>query len=362
MLVKILAFLLIMVIIFSCDEGEKYSVYHSKYTPNYKLECVDSITYKNTSKNYLGLIKDIEFWNGYILIIDHHFKKLWVFDKKMNLLRSIGKEGRGPEEYTFPPYICADNKNFMLVDYRTKIINVYDSNLNFIKKLYLPKDIFYMLYAPIKLKNYFIIPASSYLSLDLKKNFYVAKSLFVADSNMNFVKEILPWDEAYKNENVYAIYNKAVLLTKGKANTFFARQQASMLIHYIDSELNIIKSFGIKAKFFKEPPDMKIENVAKSLDATAEYGSKTTRFEAMGFDSVNNRLVVYYVNLRKESWYNRSMLSGTHYLQIYNSNYDCIFDDEVDGRLAFVNNELIYLLTDENPDFVRIKIYRLRGL
>ncbi|MDH7605422.1 MAG: 6-bladed beta-propeller [Melioribacter sp.] len=355
---EILLYLLLIVFI-SCNSADDKLIYKSNYVANYELQLKDSIIYRNTKENYIGLIKDIKYWRGKILITDHYFKKLWIFDERMNLIKSVGRKGTGPGEYTFPPYICTDNKNIILIDYRTKKANLYDTNFIYIKNYNLPKHIYYQMYPAIKFNDKFILPGASYLSLNLKKHFDKAKSITVCDSAFELLEEILPWDESYKNETPYNIYRKGVLLVKGAENTFYAKQLASPLIHHIDKDLKKIKVFGIKPRFFKEPPNISLEEVMKSFEATADFGSKITWFRNIDYDEKNKLLIVYYVNLYKESWYNRSMLSGEHFLQIYNSNYDCIFDDKVEGILAFVSNGHIYLLTDENTDNIKIKAYDL---
>lgn len=87
----------------------------------------------------------------------------------------------------------------------------------------------------------------------------------------------------------------------GGNSTFFAKQLASNRIHHIGKDFRKIKTFGMKPKFFKEPPNIPIEDVMKSLDATADFGSKTTWFRNIGYDETNRSLILYNVNLYKES-------------------------------------------------------------
>lgn len=343
--------ILLSISFLTCNENKNVK-YESKFLNRYELKQLDSLLFFNSDSIYLGQIKDVKYFNGNILITDKLLKKLWIFDNQLKLKRIIGGEGEGPGEYVNAPFILPLDTSFILVDWSKYKIDFYNKNFLFEKsRKYPSKFIFDPIY-PIKVGNNLIFSASEDL---MKKN----NSIVILDLELNPINTLLKWEPIYQKKDPYGIYNPFVLLSNGRSNTFFARQQASLNIYHYDEKLKLKKIFGTKPKFFKDPPNKNFQEIMQSVENTAKYVSSITKFILMEYDEKNNFLFVNYVNYTEEASYNHSDLSGEHFLQIYNHNYDCIFDGEIPGKLAFVSDGKIYILTDERPEYIKFKIFRL---
>jgi|GEM_PF-6986288 len=123
--------LFIILIIVKCS-ANKNDIYTSKYKDNYKLKVIDSLTYYYKDTLFIGRVHDIQLIGNKILISDFFLKKIWLFSKELNLIKTIGGEGRGPGEYTYPPNIMYDSNYIWLTTGR--IIDKYNQNLEFIER------------------------------------------------------------------------------------------------------------------------------------------------------------------------------------------------------------------------------------
>lgn len=357
-IIKIISILTIFIVISCSNKDEKF--YQSKLLNNHKLIEIDSLTYYNNDSLFISQTGDIKVWKDYILISDFNFMKLWVFDKKLNLIKTIGRKGNGPGEFIYPPVILTNNDSLLLFNMKLKKANLYDSNFNFIREIKIAKEKDFPSYSPITINGKFIffyLEPESMAKVEYYKKY---NSLAVLDENMQFIKSCLPWDNYYTKNLAYAFENAKVFLASGPGKNFIALQGATYKIHIINENLEQINVFGSKPKYFKEPPtDVTFEQTQRSIEAGVDFNSRTTKFIKIDFDSVSNYFFTNYVNLDKDFFYQRTLLLGRHYLQVYNSNYDCIFDGEIPGKLAFVTNGKIYILTDERPEYIKFKIFRL---
>lgn len=104
---------------------------------NYKLEC--DLTINENPDTLLYLIQDIYTGiNNSIVISDKLDYRIKVFDQKGKLLKVTGKRGQGPNEYVFGPADIAfskELKRYAVLDHTSHLINLYDSDLNYIKTI-----------------------------------------------------------------------------------------------------------------------------------------------------------------------------------------------------------------------------------
>ena len=64
-------------------------------------DSIDIIPLEVTENCLISDIKKLEFYKNRIFISDRINAKIFVFDSEGNFLRSIGKQGRGPGEYSY---------------------------------------------------------------------------------------------------------------------------------------------------------------------------------------------------------------------------------------------------------------------
>lgn len=346
-------------IVVSCSNRDNKNYYKSKLLNNFKLIEIDSLIYYNNDTLFISQTGDIKVWKNYILITDFNFMKLWVFDKKLKLVKTIGKKGNGPGEFMYPPTILADNDSLWLINTRYKKANLYNDNFDFIKEIKMAKEKIFPPYNPISIDGKFIFPYLEPAPISTVEYYKKYNSLAVLNKYFQYVESFLPWDNYYLNASAYAFNNAITLLAKSK-DSFIALQRATYILHKFDKDLINIKSFGIKPKYYKQPPsDISFEQTQKSVEALTDFSSKITDFLKIDFDSTNNYYYANYVNLDKDFFYQRTLLLGKHFLQVYNAEYDCIYDGPIPGKLAFVTEEKIYVLTEEKPEYIKFKVFSL---
>ena len=71
-------------------------------------------------------IKKLEFYKNRIFISDRINAKIFVFDSEGNFLRAIGKQGRGPGEYSYMGDFSFKGDSVIIQDLSRKKYIVYD--------------------------------------------------------------------------------------------------------------------------------------------------------------------------------------------------------------------------------------------
>lgn len=355
---KTILIIIIILSIISCNKNNKENFYESKKFNNFNLVFIDSLIFYNKDSLFISQVYDIKHYGDYIIISDFNFMKVWIFDKNLKLKKILGHKGHGPQEYTYPPNILFVKDTLYLIDTKSRNINQYDKDFRFIKKIKLPNDIVFPGYSPIYNKKNFIFFGfrPEEFSYD---NLSSSPSLLAFDSDFHLTKSFFTWDKEYDDKTAYLLDNLKVLLCNGRNKNFFAKQTGIFKITHFDDNFNKICVFGIKPKYYKNPPDVKFSDTQRSVEAAVEFSSQTTTFLRTEYDEINSLLLINYVNLEKDFFYERTLLLGKHYLQVYNKKYDCIFDGEIPGKLAFVTDGKIYILTEESPEFIKFKIFKL---
>jgi len=350
--------LFIILIIVKCS-ANKNDIYTSKYKDNYKLKVIDSLTYYYKDTLFIGRVHDIQLIGNKILISDFFLKKIWLFSKELNLIKTIGGEGRGPGEYTYPPNIMYDSNYIWLTTGR--IIDKYNQNLEFIERKKLPEELIYESYTPISFGEFFIFNVTYPYSIAKKSYFEKFKPFIKIDTALRTYVNFDEWDDNYFNDELEGYTRELchALATKKDENHFFTIQGATYYIKLYDKNLNLIKHFGRKPKKYKDPPKLKFRETQASVEANAKFHSNITRWHNIKYDNSEKRLYLGYTNLFEDFYLYRSLMRGEHYLQVFDENYNVIYDDKLPGILAFVDDGKIYVIHKEDPKFLKLLICRL---
>jgi len=354
---------LISVLLFiSCSTQTDYAgeVYHSRHLNSHDLVLVDSLQYVNPSDtSFIGRLGRLYYWNDHILVTDREFLSILVFDNDLNLLHRIGGRGRGPGEYTVTPEIMLDDQYLWVMDYQTKTMNLYNRDFSHILSYELPFELYYFL-PPIKVDNFFIFTAAGPASVTEAQYYKNYNSLFQMDTTFTIIANFLDWDDIYFDDDLAAYARGGfVLLTNGLNDTFFAKQQSSFSNYAISSNLDILKSFSSKPKYYREPPRVPVNEVQQSLENFIDFTAQVTRFHNISYDKSYHRFFIHYINFNREGVRQRDLLLSDQYLQVFNENYDCIYDGPIPGTFAFTKDGNVYILAEETPERIKINIYSL---
>ena len=364
----IFSLFLILSFLTGCNVSDnKNNYYHSKLTNSKELFFLDSIQVNYTNKSVIGEIGAFAMnWKNYFLLIDVANTQIVVFNRKFDFIKKMGRQGRGPGEYVYSPFFIFNEisscDSLYLFSPRLRKINIYDNKLNYVGSENLDDEFIYQLTPALKSKNSYVFSAVYPYSV-MKKEYYTKyKSLITLDNKCKFKKEILDWGKIYYNEKILGFLgtNNSTLLDWGYNNQFFALQRASFYIYELNKDFEVIKIFGRKPKYYKTlPKEIDPIKTQQSFKSFVEYKTNVTDFVNIKFDKTNKNIFVQYLNVTPDEIYKKNKFAGEWYLQVYNSNFNVIYDNKINGILLFVDNGIIYILKKETPKYFVIKKYKL---
>ncbi len=357
-------FILLVIISFltACSNKNSKSVYESKGKYNQKLVKVDSVIYKYKKNNFIGRIALPTVWKNYILLTDTKLSKVFIFNKKFKLIKSVGRKGRGPGEYKYTPIIVLGADSLKLFDVLQRKVNFYDENFNLDNVKNVAPDFYYLYDFVLEVKDGYVFSAAFPYPVTDPSYYRKYKSLIFLDKNFNYRKEFLRWDDIYYGSKyfAYASDNIDVLLSPKEGNTFLALQKATYKINVINENLETVKIFGRRPRYYKKPPpNVKWQDLQSSLEKYINYKAQTTEIIQLNYDNNNGYTFVEYINSTENVFYKRDTFAGKLFLQVYDQNEDCIFDERINGMFLFPLNNKIYILEQEKPAYFKIGIYRL---
>jgi len=358
-------FLLSTSILFSCQESAESDYYESISMDNYELIAIDTVYIHYTDSLLLGEPALFTKWNSYIFISDAQFTRVWVFDENFRFVTKIGSRGSGPGEYTDLPIPLFRDDHFCLIEYNSKRAHCYNSDFQLVSGNLLPGELYFLRILPISIdrdKNIFsAIYAGRYPASD-SRYYHAYNSLFILDDSLNLSGSVLEWDDIYFNEDykAFTISNNLVNLTKSAENSFFAQQRASYIIHHIDKNLEVIRSFGSKPDKYRLPESgVSISETQRSMEAFLEFHDGTIQFRQLDYDEETGRLHTPYTIINKDAILQRNPYLSNHYLQIYDDQYNCIYDGPIPGIYALSLNGKMYIRTAETPGYLELTVYKL---
>lgn len=334
----------------------------SKAVYGHQIVSEDSLIFRATDSIFISRTAQIASWNNKILISDFYQKRVWVFDKSFILTRSIGQKGKGPGEFINFPGIVASKDRLWLIDEGNYRVTAFDSLYRLISIHKLPAG-YSLDRFPIYIKGKFVFDGHRTHLMHEPSDFKKYKPITILDTAFNVISEFWEWRSEYFSEELatktFAQSNPHVLLARGAGESFFALQKASFWITHFDNDLREIREFGIKPRFFKEPPSIPYEQTAYSPEMISNYAGKTTMFLSLACDTTSGYVYLNYVNLHNDVFFQRTMLAGEHYIQVYDKNYDCILDEQIPGKLAFVEKNMIFVLAEEKPELIKLKTFTI---
>ncbi|PIP77947.1 MAG: hypothetical protein COW85_06340 [Ignavibacteria bacterium CG22_combo_CG10-13_8_21_14_all_37_15] len=350
-----------IIVFFGCSESKKNNIYKSKLVNNKQLIKKDSLVFYYKGDRFVGEARYLISFRNNILISDLYKKCIWIFDKKLNFIKVLGNDGRGPGEYRYPPKLINDN-NQRLFASSDKFIDEYDSNFTFIGRKKLPSQFEYENIDPILLHNRFIFNVAYPYSIVENEYFKKYKPLAAIDRDKLTVDTTFDsWDDNYFKEDLqaYTRNNSEALLTKKDSNSLFVLQRGSQNIKLYDKNYNLLKTFGRKQKYFRNPPKIKLIDTQRNVESLADFMGKITYYMKIEYDETTKYFYLAYNNLDPNYYLNRSFDFGKQYIQVYNEDYDVVFDGNIDGRLVFVEANKIYTLSKMEDKLLKINIYEL---
>ncbi len=128
---RVLLLIVIIGLVVSCKQiGDKDTA----------MTLADSLGWQNSEDYFFSADCSIKCRDSKLYILDAVNKKLSIFNEnKLDFVRSIGKSGRGPGEFTFPLCFTFDNEgNFIVADFSNSMIQWLSPAGEYIKSVKAP--------------------------------------------------------------------------------------------------------------------------------------------------------------------------------------------------------------------------------
>jgi hypothetical protein len=359
MLRKWLVLLLITYISIACNQNKVKEINY--YPDKTKLALIDSLIFTNSEDLFIGSINDIEIIQGSICIFDKSFSKIHIFDNKFKYIDSIGKYGNGPGEFVTAPFLSENDNKIVAFDRKNLKLLLYEKNI-IADEIHLPKHFFYQTSNSIFLNDKILLSATNKLIRDLKSiNGYT--TVLMLNKDGKFYRNIGELSSKYSDhkEKLFYARNSFSLISEGPDESFYILQGATYEYQKVDKDGNVINSYKYKPRFFKEPPDIKIDQEPNDLRKAYEtYYTKITYYAKLIFDKESKILYVNYRSLNMNHYYSRSFLDAENYLLAIDNIGRCIFDEKISGYLADIDSGKIFIMEEENPSRLVINKYVLK--
>jgi len=351
---------IVVILITSCTSEKKRNFFHSEKIEGYKLNLVDTIIIKSP-KSVIGAFQFMGKFGKYFYLSDHSNSKLHLFNEEFELVRSIGREGKGPNEFTKVPIVIKGGEKLKIFDMFSYRIHNYDGKFNYINLQKLPEGIEPLPEEPIYIKDNIIFSAqfSTPLGDDYFRNY---TALIACDTNMENKEGVMNWDEVY-NDNEYKGAARQGIVTKITPATnqhFFAIQENSYLIHQIDDKLNTVKIFGIPSSNYRFPvKGQDFNKIQRSREFVINIASQQTQSRKICYDKENNFLYVNFYNHSLKALKTRNNDFTDKYLQVYDMSFNCILDTKIEGDYLFSADGYVYILSKELDDRIILTKFKV---
>jgi hypothetical protein len=345
------------------EENHNENIIESKYMNNSKLQLIDSVRFNSNAAELIGDILHGYKCSGYYMFPDGINKSVHIFDKEYNYLSRIGGKGKGPGEFLHPPVIIINRKSIELVNVISKKIYNYNEEFKFISESFLPSDLQYIFFSPIKLLDNYIFSSVFPGSYAKDEYFLNYKSLVVINKNYKIKENFYEYNDVYKDNSsiTFAKTNFGNLLALGSKGYFYSNQNATFLITKFDSNLNEIITFGKKPKYYMVPQDnVSFEKLQSSYELLLNFKASSTIISKIDFDIDSKLFFLFYKNPSRDAYIKRDSQLFEKYLMIFNEQYDCIFDEKIVGEFLYSDSGEIHILDHKSENIYNIKKYNVK--
>lgn len=349
----------------TCDRGPNTFEGYKESNENLQhieLQKTHTITVSGSDSENLGNVySDISVTEDgeKIALFDLSHYHFIILDKDGNVLRTIGREGRGPEEFLQPLNFTFDEKNNLIVyDEAQRQTKIFDEDGNL-------KDTFNLF------EDTELLSASPELFASDGMIYFGIVDITVNDSNEKWKSDLIGvYDYSGDEQKIMGQYDPYVYKNNYYAHTpffdvqfsedeIFATHGNSYRIQIFDMNDNErVAYFGFKSEHYKETEE-KIES-----DFPLE------KIQEMGYDQsypnglyVTDQYIIHSFQNTTEEWNRtRDNLAKELYLTLYDrGSYDFLSELSIDSYLSEVQNDQLYLIEDFNPNNFTIGIYELEN-
>jgi len=362
--------LLSLVCLASCSDSAAPTIYQSRLLDGYELVPVDTLVFRNTDSVSIDDHNGFHKWQQHFLIEDMQRKCLWVLDEQFRLVKILGRQGKGPDEYAATVRPVPYGDSLYVFDCPSRKYIVYNKDFEYVRTGKYNPALMTTTQDILRIGNHFIIPA---IIIDTAKKYtetdasYFARTKSVTVLNaqdcQTIEQSLFPWEQEFLRKDYRYYYGSvasSTCLAYDGRNGFFARHEGHYMLTHYDSTLNLVQTFGRKPRYYKEPLPDKEYKKPLSFESYIDFTSRVTCFTSCRFDTSSGLLYTAYIHGKNGVALQKDFSHEQWHLQIFNASYDCVFDDTIDGIFALASNGKVYATLRGDIDRFVVQVLELR--
>jgi len=353
--------ILLLVILFGCSSNSErdYDHYIGYRKENVKLEKIRQFTICETSENFIGIIDNVKFKQGQIVISDYVQPVLLFIDPSNGkLLKSIKfKKGKGPGEVLNIENFDVASDKIYLYDRGNLRFSVFDTMGIYIRSIPwgINADLLIASSGGLIVRDnkiYVHVVESRYNSEALR---YKSKVIAILDTSFNVLKTFGVMDKIYQKVRVYL--TKTPFCFDSSGNIYYTQSPTYRIYRY-DSYGNLVKIFGVKGDFKQIEED--VPTFAPQQKLSEIFAKYSWNIKLSYLHVGSGYILQNYHSPTLEFYRTRDFLKSKHYLRVYDIEGNYVDDIELPGIfLTAAENDEIYILESDEPGNRRIGVYRL---
>lgn len=359
---KLTKITLLLLILLGCSDSAKrgYDYYIGYKRKNVILEKINHFAICETGENFIGIINNVKFRRGSIIISDYVQPILLFIDPRSGkIIKNVKfKSGKGPGEVLVIENFDVTSDKIYIYDRGNLRFSVFDTLGNYVKSV--PWGINADLL--IAVSGEFIVRDNKIYVHIIENRYnnertrYKSKVMAVLDTSFNVLKTFGVMDKIYQEVKVYLTATPFCFDSLG--NIYYT-QSPTYRIYKYDNHGNLVKIFGVKESFKLIEEDVPIfESPQKLTEVFARY-SWNIKLSYLHKDS--GYILQNFHSPTPEFYQTRDFLKSKHYLRVYDIDGNYVTDINLPGIFLTVgvNNE-IYVLENDEPGNREIGVYKFK--
>lgn len=290
-----------------------------------------------------------------ILFYDAAQNQILIADTMGFILQTIGSVGSGPEEFRHITSFGIDKDTII----------VTDGSLDLVKKFTLDGTLIGMHESMAKDNLW---PRSNRLYATNDYYYFGVQESDVSNENNHWKSKIIA--KYTKNGTLVDVfgsyhpslvgsgllYNYANLLQRKDGDFYTTHRTSYQIQRFSGKNGTLVSSFGVLSPYFKQSDER--PNV---YDSREEKNKINTKYSGVDDAFVSkDYLAFHFFNIKEEYWVTRDPNDQENFFQIYDLNDKYVGDIILPYYpLSMDNDNVIYLLEDDNPDQFKVGMYEM---
>ena len=291
-----------------------------------------------------------------IVFYDAAQNQILIADTTGLISQTIGSVGSGPEEFRHITSFGIDKDTIIVLDSSLDLVKKFtiDGTLIGIHESMVAKDNLWPRSNRLFVSNghyYFGIQEAE---ISNENNHWKSKIIAKYTKNGTLVDKFGSYHPSLIGSGL--LYNYANLLQRNDGDFYTTHRTSYQIQRFSGTNGTLVSSFGVVSPYFKQSDER-----PSIYDNREEKNKINVRFSFVDDAFVSqNYLAFHFFNFTKEYWITRDPNDQENFFQIYDLNDEYIGDIVLPYYpLSMDNDNIIYLLEDDNPDQFKVGMYEM---